>query len=213
MPRPRSLTNVDLATAALAVIDRDGLSALSMRTVAKELGMGTMSIYRYVEDREQLEGLVVDKVIGEVDLTVSKRRSWKSRLVDVVERVRDAVAAHPEVVPLLLIHRHRSPASLRWGEVVLGILGDAGFEAEDRVIAFRCLLSYVIGALQVEQLGALSGEGTASIARLPASEHPLLSETARHAMRISADDEFRRGLDVVLGGIAQLQATRDRGQR
>jgi hypothetical protein len=48
MPRPRSLSHDRIAAAALAVIDRRGLAALSMRTVAAELGMGTMSLYRYV---------------------------------------------------------------------------------------------------------------------------------------------------------------------
>src|SRR5476651_2571201 len=52
MPRHRSLTDTDVAVAALAVIDRGGLDAFTMRAVAAELGMATMSIYRYVSNRE-----------------------------------------------------------------------------------------------------------------------------------------------------------------
>src|SRR5216684_1301253 len=77
MPRPRSFTHSRIATAALAVVDRDGLGALSMRTVAGELGMGTMSLYRYVQDREELERLVVDVVIGTVDAGPPARESWR----------------------------------------------------------------------------------------------------------------------------------------
>ncbi|MGK8501572.1 TetR family transcriptional regulator [Nocardia asiatica] len=64
MPRPRSLTTADVVAAALAVLDRDGLSALTMRAVAKELGMATMALYRYVRDRDALEVLVADQVFA-----------------------------------------------------------------------------------------------------------------------------------------------------
>jgi len=67
MPRPRSLTQAAIAAAALAVIDRDGVAGLSMRAVAAELGTGTMSLYRYVADRDELERWVVDLVLAEVD--------------------------------------------------------------------------------------------------------------------------------------------------
>ena len=209
MPRPRSLTDAAIATAALAVVDRDGLPALSMRTVASELGMGTMSIYRYLTDREQLERLVVDLVLGAVDLEVSSRAPWRRRVTILIERVREAVSAHPAIVPLLLVHRHRSRASLRWAEAILGALEEAGFDVPERVIALRSLISYVIGALQTEYLGALSGAGTAAIAELPAAEYPLLSETARHARQVPVDEEFRRGLDVVLDGLEQLHRPQD----
>ena len=100
MPRPRSLTTDQIADAALAVLDRDGLAALSMRAVARELGMGTMSVYRYVTDREELEVLVVDRVLAEVDVRVP-RGSAGRRLAALADRVRTAVGAHPAVTPLL----------------------------------------------------------------------------------------------------------------
>ncbi|MFD1051394.1 TetR/AcrR family transcriptional regulator, partial [Kibdelosporangium lantanae] len=79
MPRPRSLDLADVATAALAVIDRDGLTGFAMRAVAVELGMGTMSLYRYVSDRAQLEALVVDQVLAGVDMT-PPRGTWQRQL-------------------------------------------------------------------------------------------------------------------------------------
>jgi AcrR family transcriptional regulator len=64
VPRPRSLTPDQLAVAALAVIDRDGLAGLTMRAVATQLGVSTMGLYRYVRDRRELEALVVELVLG-----------------------------------------------------------------------------------------------------------------------------------------------------
>ena len=201
MPRPRSLTPEQIAAAALAVIDEDGLAALTMRAVAARLRMGTMSLYRYVADREQLEGLVVESVLGRVDLVPPAGADWREQLAVLVERVRDAVGAHPEMVPLTMTHRQSSPGILHWAETMLGILAEAGVDGERRVIALRSLLSYLIGAIQLENLGALSGEGTRVMANLPAEEFPYLVETAGQGRLIGQEEEFRRGLMILVGGL------------
>ncbi len=209
MPRPRSLTHDRVAAAALAVIDRSGLAALSMRTVAAELGMGTMSLYRYVEDREQLERLVVDLVLSTVDLALPDDAPWTEQVTLVVDRIRGAVSAHPAVVPLFLTHRHTSVSVMRCGEALLRVLAGAGFTGANRVIAFRTLLSYLVGALTTEHLGPLSGPGTAVLAQLPRPDYPYLAETAGVARDITADDEFHGGLAAVLGGLHQAAGYAD----
>ncbi|MFF0474176.1 TetR/AcrR family transcriptional regulator [Streptomyces sp. NPDC004284] len=203
MPRPRSLTLDRLAAAALTVIDRDGLAALSMRTVAKELGMSPMGLYRYVSDRDELEGLVVDRVLGSVDTTPPPAGTpWQERVETMAGRLRDAVARHPEAVPLTVAHRHHAAGGLRWSETVLGILTEAGIDGGRRVVALRALHGYITGAIQLEHLGPLSGEGTATIAALPEDRFPHLAETARTAGAISPDQEFTEGLRLLLRGLA-----------
>ncbi|CAL9642953.1 hypothetical protein SUDANB95_06365 [Actinosynnema sp. ALI-1.44] len=197
MPRPKSLTPEALAAAALAVVDRDGLPALSMRAVAQELGMGTMSLYRYVREKTELEALVVDLILSTVDVEPPEG-PWLDQLTALMGRVRQAVAAHPNAVVLTMTHRHRSPALSRWSESVLGVLAANGFEGPRRAVALRCLLGYLIGAVQLEHLGPLSGPGTAVLAGK--SEFPLLAETARAASEV--DDGFARGLEIVLRGLA-----------
>lgn len=201
MPRPRSLTHGGIAAAALAVLDSEGLDGLTMRAVAKQLGVGTMSLYRYVTAREQLEELVVDLVLDDLDLTVPPRASAARRLAILAERVHETVGAHPTVVPLLLSRRHLSAGTRRWGEAVLGVLAEAGFTGKRRVIAFRALMSYVLGALQTAVFGALSGAGTAALAELPADDYPFLRDTARHARKVTPDEEFRRGVEIVIRGL------------
>lgn len=201
MPRPRSLTTDDIASAALTVIDRDGLAGVSMRTVAAQLGVGTMSLYRYVDNREELEDLVVQRVVGAVDATVSARAGWSSRITTLALRARAAIGAHPAVVPLLLARRHRTFGSLACGEAVLAALADAGLQGRDRTIAFRAILAYVLGAVQAEHLGSLDGVGTIAIANLDPSDYPNLTDAARHARHISDDAEFRGGLEIVLRGL------------
>lgn len=202
MPRPRSLTPALLAEAALAVIERDGAFALSMRAVADELGMGTMSLYRYVQGREQLEGLVVDLVLEGLDLDVARHKTWIDKATALAQRARAAATAHPAATPLVLARRHASIHSLRWGEALLGVLAEAGFTGQRRVIAFRTIVAYVFGAVQLQQLGPLDGSGTEAIAALPREDFPLLAETARSARRIPPDTEFLNGLKLVLRGVA-----------
>ncbi|WP_236795706.1 TetR/AcrR family transcriptional regulator [Amycolatopsis sp. GM8] len=197
MPRPRSLNPTQLAAAALTVLDRDGLDGLSMRAVAKELGMGTMSLYRYVNDRGELEQLVVDSVLSYTELELPAGDPF-TRLHILGERVRQAVGAHPAVVPLLLIHRQNSIVSRQWGEIVLGVLGEAGFTGKNRAIAFRAYLSYVLGALQTGYYSPLDGAGTTVLSEQ--KHFPVLAETAKAARGIRAEEEFREGLELLLRG-------------
>ncbi|MFC6086107.1 TetR/AcrR family transcriptional regulator C-terminal domain-containing protein [Sphaerisporangium aureirubrum] len=203
MPRPRSLTHTALATAALAVIDRDGLGALSMRAVATELGMATMSLYRYVTDRHQLEGLVVELVLAEVDITPPPGLPWQAQVTALVDRVRAAVGAHPEVVPLTMTHRHTSLSLHRWTEAVLTVLTAAGFTGRPRVLALRAVLAHTVGSLQMQHLGSLAGPGTAVMTALSPDDYPLLAETARTARPIPPDEEFHHGLAALLTGLAR----------
>ncbi|MCP3759546.1 TetR/AcrR family transcriptional regulator [Streptomyces sp. TBY4] len=202
MPRPRSHTPDQLAAAALAVIDRDGLPGLSMRAVATELGISPMALYRYVPGREELEALVVELVLSGADTTPPPAGPWQDRITVLARRLRGTMGAHPAALPLSLTHRHRSTSGLRWSETVLGVLTEAGIEAEERVIALRALVAYVIGSTQLEHLGPLSGPGTTAIAGLPAQEFPYMTATAGDARSITPDREFEGGLKLLLRGLS-----------
>jgi AcrR family transcriptional regulator len=206
MPRPRSLTTDQLAVAALAVADRRDLS---MRTVAAELGMSPMGLYRYVADRDELERLMVDHVFGTVD-TRPPVGAWETQVVALAERVRAAFAAHPAAVALTLTHRHRSPGALRWAESLLAVLTEAGFADRERVVAVRAVFSYLVGAMQLEHLGPLSGAGTRALAELHPDEFPHTSANARRALSLPADEEFTEGLNALLRGLAAPGSTRAR---
>jgi AcrR family transcriptional regulator len=200
MPRPRTLTTVQIATAALEVVDQQGLDVLSMRTVAQHLGVAAMSLYRYVADRDELERQMVDLVLGQVDSRLP-RGSGGHQIIVLAERVRALALQHPALVPLLLIHRHRSPVSVRWGENVLEVLTREGLAGVDRVHAFRAILAYIFGAVQAQQLGPLDGPETATLAALPVAEYPMLVATAADAVTVDAEAEFRGGLKIVLRGL------------
>lgn len=207
MPRPRSLSPDRLAGAALAVLDRDGALSLSMRAVAAELHMSTMGLYRYVADRDELECLVVDHLLRDLDLDLPVKGPWREDLAELARRGCAAVLRHPAAIPLVVSHRQVSPHALRWSEAMLAVLAEAGLEGADRVIAFRALLAYIFGALQLQTYGPLTGAGTRALAELPADRFPHLADTAMVAGGLDPEQEFRAGIELLLRG---LRPVRDR---
>ncbi|QKW22892.1 TetR/AcrR family transcriptional regulator C-terminal domain-containing protein [Kitasatospora sp. NA04385] len=218
MPRPRSLTTRQIAAAALTVIDRDGLPALSMRTVAAELDRRTMALYRYVEDREELECLVVDLALGAVlDRAASEAGSRagsvtgraadpvadpvagpRARLLALLESMREAVGAHPGVLPLAVRHHGGCPSALRWRERLLAALADAGLAGPRRAAALHALVAYVIGALELEHQAAADAT---PVGPLVPETFPLLAEAL--AVRAATDPAraFTDGARTVLDGL------------
>jgi len=209
MPRPRSLDQAAIAAAALAVVDRHGLDTLTMRTVAAELGMGTMSLYRYVSGREEVERLIVDRIFLAADARVSPDASWQQQVTELSEAIHSAVRTHPAVIPLLLLRFQHSPGAWNWLAALLGTLSRAGFTAPQRVIAIRTLQAYVIGARQSQFLSPIHGAGTDALARLPPGDYPLIVQTAQAASLVTPEQEFRQGLTVVLDGLAIGLAAED----
>ncbi|WP_405009137.1 TetR/AcrR family transcriptional regulator [Kitasatospora sp. NBC_01539] len=206
MPRPRSLTTRQIATAAITVIDRDGLAALSMRTVAAELDRRTMALYRYVEDREELECLVVELALGTV---LDRPRTApapdpappRERLIALMELMREAVGAHPGVLPLAVRHHTGCLPALRWAEHVLEALGRAGLDGPGRRRALQALTSYLIGALELEHQGLAPG-GAAGHAALAAPDaFPLLTSSLAEQQQADPGAEFLAGAEAVLRGL------------
>ncbi|WP_282203486.1 TetR/AcrR family transcriptional regulator [Kitasatospora fiedleri] len=209
MPRPRSLTTRQIAAAALAVIDRDGLPALSMRTVAAELDRRTMALYRYVEDREEVECLVVDLALGPVLDRAAREPaapSPRARLLALLDLMREAVGAHPGVLPLAVRHHSGCLPALRWRERLLEALADAGLDAPRRAAALHALVAYVIGELELEHQAAAAAAAAAGTAAGPGG--PLVPETfpllsAALAARAATDPAhaFTDGARTVLDGL------------
>lgn len=90
----------------------------------------------------------------------------------------------------------------------MSILTEAGFTGRQRDVANRSLMVYLIGSIQFEYFGQLSDTGTAMMDKLSGDEYPLLVETAQQKRLLTANQEFRKGLDIVLDGLeASLTGT------
>ena len=208
MGRPPKFTHEQLQTTALAIVDAQGLEALSMRTLAQALGTGPMTLYNYVATREALDVLVVEAVAASMTWDVSECGSWDEELLHVARAAWGAVRAHPNVVPLMLTRRSRSPAALRLAEALLAPLARAGHSGHVLLIAFRSVMALIVGLAQAELAGPLAlkaGESAAeTIARfraLPVEQFPHLREAADAARSSTAAKEFEAALRLLIAGL------------
>ena len=193
---------------AISIVDKDGLAGLSMRSLAAALGTGPMTLYNYVKDREQLEGLVAEAVLADVRLP-RRTDDWRADVRAIARAIWRAVRQHPNAAPLVLTRRTVSAAGYLPAERLVEALHRAGLSELDALAAFRGVLSLVMGAAQVELAGPLAAadreQSNAAIAQhigdLAGTEHPHLAALAQTSQRSTMGDDFDRALDMLLTGI------------
>ncbi len=154
MMRARFTTD-EIATAALGIVDADGLSALSMRSLAAALGTGPMTVYNYVPDKEGLEELVVAAVVAEVRLP-APTDDWQHDAYAIADAMWRGIRAHPAAIPLVLTRRTLSATGFAAADALIAALGRAGLSDRDLLAAFHAVLGFVVGAAQAELAGPLT---------------------------------------------------------
>lgn len=143
---------------ALDQIDRDGASVLSMRSLAQELGVEAMSLYRYVHGREDLLEAVVSRLMDDLTASLDEEMAshWQGFLQTVAHRVRQIAIDHPRAFPLIATRHPAAPwlrPPLRSVEVVemfLSALIDQGFTDRQAVDTYRSFSSFLLGQLLLE---------------------------------------------------------------
>ncbi|WP_328712804.1 TetR/AcrR family transcriptional regulator [Nocardia salmonicida] len=204
MPAPRKFSREQLQTAALNLVDEQGLTGLTMRNLATELGTGAMTIYNYVDGREGLEELVAAAVMSQARWAETAD-DWAAQVAAIAEGMWWAVRAHPHAIPLILTRRSSDVATLAPAEALLRALSHSGRSGRDLLIAFRTVSGYISGFAQAELTSPLSaatpGAVTERIAALPADRFPKLIEIATVAADSDPQEEFRAGLQLILAGL------------
>jgi AcrR family transcriptional regulator len=111
--RTAPLTRDEIFAAALAIVDAEGVEALSMRRLARDLGVEAMSIYHHVRDKQALlAGVVELSVQAEAPAPPKPGAAWQDVVAAVVLGFRRTLTAHPNVLPLMAAHPPTSPASM-----------------------------------------------------------------------------------------------------
>lgn len=201
-------TRAKLQQAALALVDAEGLAALSMRTLAAALRTGPMTLYNYVKDRDDLDALVVEAVLAEVAQPKPPGNKfgsdWQADVRAIVEATWRTVRRHPNVIPLILTRRTLHDTTLQWAEGLLEALARGGRSDAELLVAFRTVSGFVMGLAQAQLAGqpAADHPDVARARALPPGRYPRLIEIAKAATLIGPDREFRAGLDIVMAGLA-----------
>lgn len=208
---------------AIAQIDRIGPEALSMRSLAKDLGVEAMSLYRYVRGREDLLEGVTDALTGDLATRLETELTdhWQGFLQTLAHQVRRIAVEHPRAFPLVATRHPAAPwlrpplRSIALVNTFLSALIGYGFTDAQAVAAYRSFTSFLIGQLLLEsavrgaELGPVDvsiDEGDADVPPAEAAEEldeapevtrlrPLLSEDR-------SEEEFEASLETLIDRLA-----------
>lgn len=137
--RARPLTRDELLDAALAIVDSEGLGALTMRRLADAVGVEAMSLYHHVPDKETLLDWTVDRMRAEMRIPETETDDWAAGLEAVFVEYRRVLTAHPNMLPLAARRTGRA------GTSGLLYLIDQGVAPDDAVELYQSLVAFTIG--------------------------------------------------------------------
>ena len=202
--RGTSLTRARVVGAALDLARQEGVEGITMRALASDLGVGTMTLYGYFRGKDELVDAMVDAVTAEARIAVGDG-PWHEQLGRLVRGIRRALEGHPAGVEIRRRRPILSPAALAVTEEGLQILERAGFERAEAARAYRSLWVYVFGFAAFNaprDPQEVKRHARAALAALPPDEYPTLSAGAAEAAEtMGGDEQFEFGLELLLTGL------------
>ena len=200
-----------IVTAALAIVDADGVDALSLRRLADDLAVTPMSLYWHVADKAELLELVGRAVIAEVTLP-PRVGDWRTQLLDVHRAMFDVFLRHPNAAELAAGRARFGPDGLAAFERILEVLLAEGFTPEAAFDAYQSLYLFMLGFLATSSRTPAfieaQREGWMYMATLPEDRFPAIRMVTPVIGRRPRDEQLEIGLAVVIEGIAARLAPR-----
>ncbi|HET9899291.1 MAG TPA: TetR/AcrR family transcriptional regulator [Streptosporangiaceae bacterium] len=215
--RPPLLSVAAIVAAAIEVIDHSGLTGLSMRRVAEQLGTGVASLYAHVSGKDELLELVYDELVGQVPLEKPDPARWREQVRQMMRGLRDILAAHSDAALAGLGRMPTSPQTLAAAESLVAVLKAGGLT--DRVIALgldqlilyvsACAFEsslYAKGRADTEDLERYFTEVHSFYAALPQDRFPVLTAVAPVMFDHGGEERFEFGLDLLIAGMEAASA-------
>nr|ART39080.1 H505 [uncultured bacterium] len=196
-----------ITQAAMALADREGLDAVSMRRVGAELGVEAMSLYRHVPNKEALLTGMHALMLTEVRHHDGPSGDWKERLRVVMRSFRGVCLAHPGVAQLSAKGSTTTVAFTHF-EQDLATMGEAGFSPEEAGLALRSLLAFTSGCIMREITAAVHEHHGSDLAqeenmRKTAERFPHVAASFPYLVGDTRALTFEYGLERLLTGIEQ----------
>jgi AcrR family transcriptional regulator len=209
-PRRRTLTRARVVEAALALVEREGLEALTMRRLGRELGVEGMALYTHVRDKADLLDAVAERVLEDLEVPAGRAAPWP-------ERVRRGVLAwaalqerYPRAFPLVYRPRLATHAVRDLTEELLDALREAGLDERGAVLAYEAIVVLVDSALLGRSSwsdAALQRAWREGAAEVDRARFPTYAAVARHGATLTWKEILDAGVDLLLRGLeARLRA-------
>lgn len=195
--------------AAIELADEVGIDSLTIRKLAAQLDVGTMTIYHHVPSKDEIIDGMVEIVFSEIEQPPSEE-DWKSAIRQRCVSAREVLNRHPWAAPLMESRTTPGPENMSHHDAVIGCLRQGGLSLQMAAHAYAILDSFIYGfAFEEAILPSGGGEGFTEIAEqiaahFPAEEYPHLAElTFEHVLRPGYDfgDSFEFGLDLIIDGL------------
>jgi AcrR family transcriptional regulator len=209
-PRPRH-TRGQVVEAGVAIAVERGLGAVTIRSVAARLGVGAMSLYSYVPDKQALIYDMVEQVSSELDLPPAASGDWRADLRLLAGRQRALLHRHPWLIDAMSHRQPLGPATLAYLEFTLAALEPTGLDAGTRLETAALLTGFVINLVRAELADRDAPAGPAEAAASQARLAELLAtgRSPRFAAAIAVSgppgidlsENFERLVDRVLNGL------------
>ena len=216
-PKP-TLSTDQIARSAIRLADAEGLAAITMQRVAREVGVTTMALYRYFPGKADLVALMIDSAsdsplqFGNPSLPWCTRlKEWAGRCLAIYRNhpwFLEATSARPTVM---------GPNELSWMEAALAMLAESGLGPEERHQAFLAVIGHVRGHATFHQIGTRPSGGKewarelTQLLQTAANRYPMLLTAVRSgAFSQKVDGAFDFGLDCILEGIRARARSRGR---
>ncbi|MHB8705603.1 MAG: TetR/AcrR family transcriptional regulator [Coriobacteriia bacterium] len=139
------MTREEILTAALAIIDTEGLDALSMRRLARELRVEAMTLYHHVENKDAILAGVSELVISGMRIPDPIPDNWMDLIEMMLVSFREALAAHPNAMSVVVQNPLQGPTSETYTAAPVRALSNAGFTPEQSAEIFGAIMAYTFG--------------------------------------------------------------------
>ncbi|WP_124342581.1 TetR/AcrR family transcriptional regulator C-terminal domain-containing protein, partial [Cellulomonas algicola] len=218
-PRP-SLTLDQIADAAIALADAEGLGAVSMARLAESLGFTTMSLYRYVASKDEVVSLMSDRASGRPPAVGREVGDWRARIELLVSIQQPVLFSHPWLAQTGTVLHAVGPNRLAWMEAMVAALEDTPLDEATKVTAVGTIASHQLDELRLfaswtDRERAVQEATSRSydmdgmlLAVATPDEHPALVRAASAGAFGAAmeDGPVSFGTTLLLDGIAALIA-------
>jgi TetR/AcrR family tetracycline transcriptional repressor len=208
------LTRERILEAALHLVEREGPAALSMRRLARDLGVEAMSLYNHVGGKAEILDGLAELFLIAIELPPDRGESWEDRIRALARAFRKAALANPKAAALMLTRQLETPASMRPTDASLAVFLDAGFDEESAVHGLRAFIAFQIGTLlrEVTSSPAFSGKDPAAARgraeRLAASGFPSAARVAPHLATCDHEAEYYFGVEALLTAMRVMLSER-----
>ena len=218
-PARRKLSVESIVAAGLEILAADGADAVTMRAVAAKLGTGAASLYAHVRDKSELHALLLDAVIGEVEVPAANAARWQEQIKEFCHSQYRAMVRHPGIAAVSLAHIPTGPNALRCSEGMLAIMLAGGLPRLVAALAVDLITLYTTAVAFEETIwwdrarhddpsvteGSVVAQAHDYFASLPVEQFPLITSMVEELTTGDSEARFQFGIDMLVAGLDTLR--------